>query len=157
MADSLLTGRFVRGTAANKSTIGEFPADQFGFYLETDTGALTLASTGAYSVIAAIGSASVTAPTTATTVTNYGTSTFNATAAKTYSLAAPAANVTKRLTTTTTATAAKTITLASGNIVSTAASTIQNIVLNGLGQTVELLGLSTAQYAVVSNTGATLS
>lgn len=100
------------------------------------------------------GAASVTSPTTAQTVAAGGTSIFNATAAKTYSLAAPAAGVTKRLTNTTTSTAARTITLASGNIVSTSLSTGQTITMTGLGQSAELIGLSTAQYGVVQMSAA---
>jgi hypothetical protein len=106
------------------------------------------------SEVSVIGANSVTSPTTAQTVSAGGTSIFNATAAKSYSLAAPIAGVEKVLTNTTTSTAARTITLASGNIVSTSLSTGTILTMTGLGQTARLIGLSTAQYAVISNTAA---
>ncbi len=160
MADNLWVGAVRRGLAANKPTVPDVPSDTIGLYLEVDTGVMSVSSTTAttgsmaWATLGAVGPASVTAPATSDTIANSGTSTFSATAAKAYSLAAPAPNVTKTLTSLTTSSASKTITLASGNIVSTAASTIQTIVFNAIGQTLRLIGLSTSQYAVVSNNGA---
>lgn len=103
------------------------------------------------------GAASVTTPTTAQTIASGGTSIFPATAAKSYNLGAPAAGARKTLVATSTSTAVRTITLASGNFTSTAISTGASIAFNGIGQVVELIGLSTAAWFVTDNTGATLA
>ncbi len=99
----------------------------------------------------------VTVPSTAKAIPAGGVSVMSATAAKSYSLEPPVPGVRKVLTSTVTSTAARTIALSGATFVSTALSTGTTIVLNGLGQTVRLMGLSTAQYLVEGNTGATLS
>ena len=100
----------------------------------------------------------VTTPTTAVAITPAGVSVMSATAAKSYTLSAPVPGARKVLASTVSATLARTITLASGaTFVSTALSTGTGIVLNGLGQVVRLVGLSTSQYMIEGNTGATLS
>lgn len=157
MANSLLATAVQAGTAANAPSVADAPSGMFSMYYATDLGALWLGagSTGSMTLFASVGSAGVTTPSTTDIITNSGTSLMNSTSAKTYSLAAPSANVEKTITTTTTSTAARTVTLVAGcNIVSTAASTIQNIVFTGLGQLIKLRGLSTSQYVVVANSAA---
>lgn len=155
MAQNLWVGALGKGLAADRPGTPDFPADTVGFYYETDTGNLALGQAGSDDWDSNyIGSASVTSPTTADTVSPGGTSVFSGTAAKAYNLAAPVPGVRKVLACTHVSTVAKTITLESGNIVSTAQSTIQSIAFIGLGQSVTLEGLSTANYIITGVTGA---
>lgn len=102
------------------------------------------------------GANSVTTPTTAVTIAAGGTSIFPATAAKTYTLAAPIPGVRKTLVATGTSTLGRTINV-TGAFTSTAITTGAVILFNGLGQVVELIGTSTANYHVIENIGATLT
>lgn len=46
MANSLWVGAVRKGLAADRSTLPDFPSDTFGFYYETDTGALYFGTSG---------------------------------------------------------------------------------------------------------------
>lgn len=47
MANNLWVSAFTKGLAANRPTAPDFPSDTFGFFLETDTGLLKYAASGA--------------------------------------------------------------------------------------------------------------
>lgn len=103
--------------------------------------------------------ADIQVPSTGVTIPNSGLSVFTALTTSSYTLAAPAQGVRKELfgMTTSTSTAAKIVTLASGNFQSTASSTYTIATINGVGQSISLIGLSTSRYGVLSNAGVTLS
>jgi hypothetical protein len=112
------------------------------------------------SEVAVMGSTSVQAATSATTATNItaGGITTVSSAATTWQLAAPVAGVPKWLSAASSSTATRTITVASGSqICCTAGTSMTSIVLTGGGQGVTLVGISTAIYQVVNNSGATFS
>lgn len=100
----------------------------------------------------------VTAASTAANAKFRGVTTLGATAAKDYTLTAPAAaGLPLVLTTISTSTAIRTMTLASGNFQSTAGSSFTKLSFNGIAQAVTLQALSTALVGLLGNTGATLS
>ncbi len=67
----------------------------------------------------------------------------------TYSLPPPAPGLFKNIVTTSTSTGVRTITLSAGNFQSTAGSSFITYTLAGGGQYLNLLGVSTAVYAVI--------
>lgn len=99
-----------------------------------------------------------TAASTAANLKFRGVTTLGSSAAKDYTINAPAAaGLRKSLTTTTTSTLARTVSLASGNFQSTAGSSFIKATFNGIGQVLNLQAVSTALVAVLGNIGVTLS
>lgn len=100
----------------------------------------------------------VTAASTASNTKFRGVTTLGATAAKSYTMNAPAAaGLPLVLTTISTSTAVRDVTLASGNFASTAGSSFTKATFNGIGQSLQLQSVSTAVVNVLSNIGVTLS
>jgi len=100
------------------------------------------------------------AASTASNIKWRGLSTISTTAAKSFTLNAPpfpSLSVSKRLVATSTSTSVATVTLASGNFLSTAGSSFSKLTFNGIGQSVDLVALSTALVRVSANAGVTLS
>ena len=93
---------------------------------------------------------------TGTQINNYGfTTVAGGTATQTWVLAAPQDGVRKSFVSVSTSTKGAKITLASGSFNSTGGSSDTALTLHGIGQRVELIGVSTASYAVVSGVGFT--
>ena len=109
------------------------------------------------SEVALGGSDAVATPSTADTLSAGGLSILSSTAVKAYVMAAPVPGVVKRLFATAVTTAARTVTLASGQFQSTAQSTLATLTFDGAGQSLTLVGLSTAKYGVTANMGVTLA
>lgn len=127
-----------------------------GRYVGQDRNGALLAHKG---VIARDFTHDLNAATTSANIGNGGVSTIPGTAAAVITMDAPATGIEKiiALTSTSTSTAARTVALASGTFMSTAASTYNTLTFNGMGQTIRLIGLSTARFAVVANAGVALS
>jgi hypothetical protein len=93
---------------------------------------------------------------TGTTIPNGGLTSLSSSSG-TYSLQAPKSGIEKILTTLTTSTLVRQVTLASGNFQSTAGSSFITASFDGQGETLTLIGLSTALFGVVGNIGVSLS
>ena len=97
-----------------------------------------------------------TSATTGTDLLNGGITTLSS-AATVWRLDPPTPGITKVITSISTSTSNRAVSLESGNFVSTAGSSFTNLVFQGLNYGVELLGLSTALYAVTNNRSAITS
>lgn len=97
-----------------------------------------------------------TSATTGTDLLNGGITTLSS-AATVWRLDPPTPGLLKTITSLSTSTSNRAVTLESGNFVSTGGSTFTTLVFQGLNYGVELLGLSTALYAVTSNRNAIAS
>lgn len=137
--------------------VGTDPADSNKLVLlgGLKTPALSVGAAGSEVVVG--GTAGAVVESTASTISAGGLSLFASTATGSYTLAAPVPNMEKTLFQTVSSTLARTITIASGQIQSTAQSTLATITLNGAGQCLTLIGLSTAKWGVKANMGATLA
>ncbi len=166
MADTLLAGSIGRLAAASSITTA---TDKIPIYQNGELNYVTptqLAATpapGAFTTIVASSTVTatgglietVTAGTTAATISNNGLTTFGSesTAATTYTLAAPVAGIRKSLLCNSTSTLAKTLSSGSSLVRFGASSTITNLVFDSANEAVILQGVSATQWAVVSNVG----
>lgn len=89
-----------------------------------------------------------TTATTGTVIDPFGFTGVSSSTNTTWSLAAPVAGVTKQLIATTTSTGTMAVQLASGNFLTTSGSSFNQMSFAALGQSVDLIGLSTALYGV---------
>lgn len=91
----------------------------------------------------------VVAATTASTLTAAGINTLSS-ATATYTLPAPIPGFTKRIVCTSTSTNVRTITLAAGNLVTTAGTSFISLTMQGGGQFMTVLGISTSQWLLTA-------
>lgn len=98
----------------------------------------------------------VTAASTAGSIKWRGNTTSNSTAVKTYTLLAPQApGLLKTVSAISTSTLARIFALTSGTFQTTAGSSFTGFTLNGIGQTVQLVALSTSLVGFSANLGVT--
>lgn len=102
----------------------------------------------------AVGTAATSA-TTATTITNHGVTSVVTTTDDTWRLEDPVAGCMKTLYTASTSTGTHTIGCVAAKIISTASTASTNIIMNALGDSVTLMGVSTALWIVRANVGTT--
>ena len=95
----------------------------------------------------------VTTASTGTTITAGGVAQITSSTSGSYTLAAPVVGTFKTLVTTSSSTLDRLVTLASGNFLTTASATMVSITFKEPGNSVQLVGLTTALYAVLGTVG----
>ena|SRR5258706_15958194 len=87
--------------------------------------------------------------TTGTVINAHGFTGVSSSTNTTWSMAAPVEGISKQLVATTTSTGTMAVQLASGNFLTTAGSSFNQVTFTALGQSVDLVGLSTSLYAAI--------